>query len=310
MGFYESNPGDAAKCLQVRQILGPASGCGPNGEDQIYALGAGNFAYGTRPHSVTSGRYLSQGLLDFGGINPYQATVFNSAYNSLQISLQKTVGALRLLAAYTWSKSIDNNSDSQDNAYPYDLSRSRSLSTFDVPQNFVVSYFYDLPFQRLTGLASGALHKFLAGWQISGVTRFTSGVPVTLSESGDLSLCGCSGADFPNYNGTPIRFFNPRTSPGQLYFSTDTFSQEVLGVPGNSKRRFFHGPGLNNWDMALLKSTHATERLSFEFRAEFFNLFNHAQFNNPDGNFAASDFGRVTTARDPRIGQVGLKFLF
>jgi hypothetical protein len=310
MGWYESNPGNPALCLQVRQILGPASGCGPGGEDQTYDLGGGNFAYGTRPHSVTSGRYLSQGLLDFGGLNPYQASFASSNYNSLQISFQKTLGALRLLGAYTWSKSIDNDSDTQDQADPYNLSKSRSLSAFDLAHNFVVSYIYQLPFQRLTGSASGALHKFLDGWQIAGVTRFTSGVPVALSASGDRSLFGCNGADLPNYTGAPIRFFNPRTSPGQLYFSTDAFSQEDLGVPGNANRRFFHGPGLNNWDMALLKSTHATERLSFEFRAEFFNVFNHAQFNNPDGNFTASDFGRVTSARDPRIGQLVLRLSF
>jgi hypothetical protein len=309
MGWYESNPGNPALCLQVLQTLGPASGCGPGGEDTIYNLGGSNFVYGTRPHSVTSGRYLSQGLLDFGGSNPYQASFANSAYNSLQISFQKTLGALRLLGAYTWSKSIDNASDTQDPTNPYDTS-IRALSSFDMAHNFVVSYVYELPLLKLTGSASGALHKFLEGWQISGVTRFTSGVPVTLSESGDRSLCGCSGADLPNYSGAPIRFFTPRSSPGQMFFSTDAFSQENLGVPGNANRRFFHGPGLNNWDMALLKSTRPTERLTVEFRAEFFNLFNHAQFNNPNGNFANSDFGRVTSARDPRIGQVGLKLSF
>lgn len=74
LGMYESNPGNPALCLQVRQILGPAEGCGPGGEDQIYDLGNGQFAYGTRPHSVTSERYLSQGILDFGGLNDYIAS--------------------------------------------------------------------------------------------------------------------------------------------------------------------------------------------------------------------------------------------
>jgi hypothetical protein len=84
----------------------------------------------------------------------------------------------------------------------------------------------------------------------------------------------------------------------------------ILGVPGDAKRSFFHGPGINNWDMALHKGTRITERFLLEFRAEWFNIFNHAQFGTPVGNFVASNFGQVTTARDPRIGQVALKLQF
>ena len=94
LGMNESNPGNPALCLQVRQILGPAEGCGPGGEDQIYDLGNGQFAYGTRPHSVTSGRYLSQGILDFGGLNDYIASFANSNYNAFQVSVEKRVGSL------------------------------------------------------------------------------------------------------------------------------------------------------------------------------------------------------------------------
>ena len=81
-------------------------------------------------------------------------------------------------------------------------------------------------------------------------------------------------------------------------------------MPGNASRRFFHGPGLNNWDFALQKTTRITERLSTEFRAELFNAFNHAQFTNPSGSVTSGNFGNVTGARDPRIGQFGLKFIF
>ena len=84
----------------------------------------------------------------------------------------------------------------------------------------------------------------------------------------------------------------------------------TLGVPGNANRRFFHGPGLNNWDMGLLKNEQITERTELQFRGEFFNVFNHAQFLAPAGSFIASNFGQVTAARDPRIGQVSVKSLF
>jgi hypothetical protein len=178
-------------------------------------------------------------------------------------------------------------------------------------QNFVTSYTYDLPFQRITASSPALVRKLVDGWTLAGITRFSSGQPVNLSQSGDLSLCDCHSAnDFPNWTGTPVQFSDPRTSANHQFFSKTPFFSESLGVGGNADRRFFHGPGLNNFDMALHKDTRVTERVSAEFRAEFFNIFNHAQFNNPGGNFASSTFGLVTSARDPRIGQLALKLHF
>jgi hypothetical protein len=253
-------------------------------------------------------------LLDFSD-NTWEATMGNSNYNSLQITVNKTAGPVRLLAAYTWSKALDNASRFGDLINPFNYNLSKALSGFDVAHNFVVSYTVDLPFQRLTPSRSGVAYRILAGWQLAGITRFTTGVPVALSQSGDQSLCGCenlgTGAvDLPNYSGQPVHFFNPRTSPNFQYFSTDVFSTEQLGVPGNASRRFFHGPGLNNWDMSLFKNVHFTERVSVDIRAEFFNVFNHTQFGNPVGNFAQSNFGQITSARDPRIGQLAAKVHF
>ena len=103
---------------------------------------------------------------------------------------------------------------------------------------------------------------------------------------------------------------NPRN--GQEYFNTSLFSAELLGFVGDSGRNFFHGPGINNFDLALLKNFNITESKILEYRCEFFNAFNHAQFNNPNGNFTAGPgaFGYVTSARDPRIVQMALKFIF
>jgi Carboxypeptidase regulatory-like domain len=302
----EANPGNASKCLAVTQPLVPAGGeCGPFGEDQIYNLSNGTAVNGTRPYSVTSGRELANGQLDFSS-NSWEATVANSNYHSLQTSLEKKVGDLRFLAAYTWSKSLDNSSGFSDPINPYNPNNSRALSQFDITHNFVFSYGYELPFFRND---HGFKGKALGGWSISGITRFATGFPVTLSESDDASLCGCSGADVPNYNGQAIHFFDPR-GPGHQLFDPSPFTPETIGVLGNSNRRFFHGPGFNNWDMAFRKNTMIGERMALEFRAEFFNVFNHAQFENPDGDVAGSNFGQVTNARDPRIGQFALKFSF
>ncbi len=311
LAAQEVDPGSAARCLQIRTILGPAQGCGPYGEDEIYNLGNGQFAYGTRPYSVTSGRYVSEGLLDFGSIYGI-GTVGNSDYNAMQVTLEKKMGAFQFLAAYTWSKSLGDSSFLTDTLNPLNAHLDKSLSAFDMTHNFVISYIYNLPV--LTRSTTGFLHKFLDGWQVAGITRFSTGMPVSLSTFSDNSLVGvgsAEGVDEPNYNGQPIQFFNPRSSSSHQYFSTTQFSPEPLGLFGTANQGFFHGPGLNNWDLSLHKSTPITERLSLSFRAELFNAFNHAQFFGcVNGTFGSGLFGDVTCARPPRIGQLALKLTF
>jgi Carboxypeptidase regulatory-like domain len=298
---YSSNPGIAAVCLAT-------PGCDRNGEDLPYDLGGGNFQYGTRIHSVTSGRFaFGQGLnaiLDFGS-NNYTATIANSVYNSLQVTMEKRVGAVQFLGAYTWSKSLDDSSAFAQNINPFNAKLSRGLSSFDIAHNFVFSYTWALP-----GPSAGLGKAVLGGWVFSGITRLTTGFPIGMGSGGDYSLCGCSGVDRPNWTGQPIQIFDPRKTASNQYFSPDTFSGEVLGVPGDAGRAFFHGPGIINFDMALHKEFKFTERIGLEYRAEFFNAFNHAQFNNPSGRFTSSTFGQVTSARDPRIIQMGMKFNF
>jgi len=169
----------------------------------------------------------------------------------------------------------------------------------------VASYAYALPFDRW----SSRLPKRLTqGWSLNGISRFATGLPVTMSQSGDRSLVGSKNVDFPDFIG-PLVITDPR-NPANQYFSKSGFTSEPLGQFGNANIRFFHGPGINNWDFSLHKDTHLRESMSMQFRAEFFDIFNHAQFNNPTANFNSSLFGRVTTARDPRIGQLSLKFLW
>jgi hypothetical protein len=234
----------------------------------------------------------------------------NSNYNSLQATFRHRSGPLEVLAAYTWSKSIDDSSGWGDQINPLNYRLSRALSSFDVPQNVVISYNYELPFAKL--LKPG---RFTSGWILTGVSRFASGLPIFLTESDDHSLLGTSSTgpngtevDTPNFTPGNLQIGNPRS--GSPYFNTSLFSVENLGQLGTANKRFFHGPGIDNWDMALLKDLKLTESKALQLRFEFFNIFNHAQFLNPSGNINNSSFGYVTQARDPRIGQVALKFLF
>ena len=305
-----NNLGSASLCLSI-------PGCGPGGEDSIYTVGSQTYN-GTRQYSVTSGKYLSQGSLDFGD-NSYESTIGTSSYNSLQVSLNRSVGAFHFLAAYTFSKALDYGSGFYDLTNPYNIRLSKGLSQFDITHNFVASYSYDLPFARWLSHQGGAAAKLLSGWQFAGTTRFTTGVPITFTDSShgyDTSLCGCdlygilgfNAVDLPNYNGAPVKTFNPRDHGGQ-YFDTTPFSEPAIGTAGNARRRFLHGPGLNNTDVSLIKTTRITERVGFDFRMEYFNLFNHAQFETPSGDINGP-FGFVTAAQPARIGQAGIKINF
>ncbi len=153
----------------------------------------------------------------------------------------------------------------------------------------------------------------------SGITRFASGLPLTLVNYGDNSLLGAEPNGINNYG-----VDEPDVAPGALnlnrnprnglpYFNAGLFSENALGTPGNASRRYFHGPGMENFDMALLKNLHLTESLFLQLRLEAFNVFNHAQFFGPqavDGNISSATFGQVVSATAPRLVQLGAKITF
>ena len=305
--FEESNPGDQALCLQLSNPANVAPGsttCGPFGEDTVYTTASGQTVNGTRPAFG----------INFNS-NPYMKTAVTSSFNSLQVTLEHTEKYLNFLIGYTFEKSLDNGSDSFDATNPINPAQTRALSSFDVPHNLVASYTVQLPFDHFIG--GGDLAKrFTAGWELSGVSTFAKGEPVTLNENDDNSLLGAFNAnvDVPSYanNGSPL-YGNKNPRKGLPYFNPNFFVPEPIGQVGNAMRRYFSGPGIDNYDMALLKSTTITESTKLQFRAEAFNVFNHAQFKNPNGtvnNTGQGGFGYVTSANDPRIMQVALKFLF
>lgn len=229
--------------------------------------------------------------------------------------MRHTTKTFSFLLGYTWSKSIDQASSISDPGNPYDFEATRALSAFDLPQNFVASYQYQLPFERFFGHAKG----FTSGWELSGITRLSSGFPVSLKSDSDNSLMGSIpngvnnySLDLPDYNGLPLDLNgNPRN--GLPYFNTAAFSPNALGTPGNASRRSFFGPGEVNFDLALLKTFRFNESKSLQFRMEAFNAFNHANFFGPaavNGNIDSTLFGQVVNAAPPRLMQAALKFMF
>ena len=302
LSSLEANPGNPALCLSVNQASQVQPGtptCGPNGENGVYSPLAGGTISGTR--GPFGENFTSDG---------YFITIGQSSYNSLQLSVRQRLSRLEFLAGYTYAKSLDNGSGYGEQINPLDHNQ-RSLSAFDVRHNFVLSYDYQLPIDRLGGPS-----RLVKGWRLSGITRFSTGQPVTLGESDDNSLLGTASAgaislpvDTPNYTPGSLGITDPRS--GKPYFNIGLFSPETLGTLGTARRRFFSGPGLNNWDIALLKDTMIKEGMNLEGRLELFNAFNHAQFGQPDGNVNnLGSFGTIHTANPPRIMQLSLKLLF
>jgi hypothetical protein len=333
MSSESANPGNPALCLS---LAAAGEGCGPGLENNIFLSPSGSYVLGTRapfsgvllpvgtsigaPACVVSTPTSQNGtacvlpngqtaIIPFGN-DSYFITGGYSSYNSLQVNWRHTSHRSQILLGYTFSKSLDNSSGYGEQYNPVNPRLSRGLSAFDSTHNFVVSYSYNLPFDKL-----GGPKKVTNGWQISGITRFATGLPVTIVDNNDTSLLGTAfggpitlDVDTPDLV-APLQTMNPRNNPNHLFFNPASFASAPVGQIGTADRRFFHGPGINNWDMALLKDTALNERMNLQFRAELFNVGNHAQFMEPEGRLI-STMGEVTAARDPRIAQLSLKLNF
>jgi hypothetical protein len=321
----EANPGNAGFCMQLTaqgytDVSAGALGCGPNAEQDTFQLGSGPLVYGTRNTLLNPNYCPGAQTLCFGYGNTFTHLTANSIYNAAQITVERKAGDVTLLAAYTFAKALDDSSGFGDLVNFANPGLSRGLSSTDVRNNFVASYVWAIPFHRVFH----GPKRLTEGWQLQGITRFAGGVPIQMNQSvGDASLAGSPSTDMPNLVG-PIHILNPRdtASTGAFtYFDQSSFATNncsltngVLvgscGTFGTANRRFFHGPGINNTDFGLQKNIPITEGKAFEIRGEFFNIFNHAQFFNPSGNISSGSFGNVTSARDPRIGQVSAKFIW
>src|ERR1700722_17728918 len=309
LAVHSVSPGDPALCLglsQPQDVMPGTPTCGPFGENTVYTRANGTIVNGTRspyPNTIgTDAVYQNMG---------------NANYNSLQTSVKRTAGPFTFLASYTYGKSMDWASSIQEQVNPFDFRKEYAISAFDLKHNFVFSYNYELPFEKLFRMSN----RLTQGWAISGVTRYATGLPVTFQSFGDNALVQVQNngvnsvsIDLPDYNPSlgPLDINrNPRNN--SLAFTPKIFSPNALGTFGNSSRRFFYGPGINNYDMALRKITRVTESSSLEFRFETFNTFNHAQFDGAgsvDGNRDDATFGQILKSQPGRVAQVALKLTF
>jgi hypothetical protein len=329
----EANPGSATLCLNALSTAydttlstpgSPVFGCGPGQENDVFnTLAAAPCGAAYNPGCVYSTKQSLNSpnfcpgatpQVCFGTGNTHTLTAANSIYNAAQITVERKANDFTFLAAYTFAKGLDDSSAFNDLVNFSNAKISRGLSSSDITHNFVASYVWLVPFDRAFAKAPKRLTQ---GWQIQGITRFATGFPIQMNQGNDdVSLADSSATDMPDRVG-PVEIVNPRKSNPNCpssdgtgcYFLPSAFAfNTTLGTFGTSNRRFFHGPGFNNTDFGILKRTVIHETYAFDLRFEFFNIFNHAQFKNPSGNINDSTFATVTSARDPRIGQISAKF--
>ncbi len=247
----------------------------------------------------------------------------NSNYNALQARFQQRLyHGLTSLVSYTWSKSIDDASNffssAGDPNFPqnsYNVAAERGRSNFDVRHRLSMSYSYALPFGKGKNYLAddGWVSTILTGWETHGIITVQSGRPFTVALLPELdnsgtgrSILGFGANDRPNVAGNPQ--ISNRTP--ERWFNTSAFNFPAPGTFGNAGRNILDGPDFQNVNASLMKNTALTERVNLQFRAEFFNLFNHPNFNLPDNFLGSPTFGRISSARDPRHIQFGLKLLF
>jgi hypothetical protein len=283
----EANPANPALCLALGSAV-----CGPFNEQAA----------------------RTQFSPAFGSVE-LQRTIANANYNALEATAKTNMHGLDLLASYTFSKSIDQSTGLPEPVNPVNPSLSRGLSSFDLRHNLVTSFQYALP-----ALKAGNRFNWIAsGWAVAGIARFTSGLPVTLLNNNDTSLLGTipnginnNGVDTPAWSGKSLSIHtNPRGSVP--VFDASQLTLPALGTMGNARRRFFSGPGLENLDATITKMQHLRDSSSIEFRAEAFNVFNHAQFFGPasvEGNISSTTFGQAVSAMPPRLAQLALRYRF
>jgi hypothetical protein len=232
----------------------------------------------------------------------------NSRYDSLQVSVQRRLNkGLQFGIAYTYSNTFDYGSDLYANAInTYDLRYNFGPADWGRRNIFLANYVYDLPFLRGRNDFIG---KTLGGWEIAGVIALESGTPATVFNStGDVAGVNSDFGQAANR----LAGCNPNNAPRSVaeWFNTACFVNAAPGTFGDAGRNSVWGPPTRNWDFALYKNGPLTERLRYQFRAEFFNFLNHPSFNSIGTSIGAGNFGQITGANDPREIQFGLKLNF
>ncbi|HYK49510.1 MAG TPA: hypothetical protein VEU94_07270, partial [Terriglobales bacterium] len=245
----------------------------------------------------------------------------NSNYNALLASLRhRPTRGISYGVSYTWSHNIADYVDNlTGTAFPqnsYDYGAERGDSMFDVRQRLVTFVTYELPVgkgKRYLG-NGGVASYILGGWQINTIVTAQTGATIQLAAP-DTSLSGGNHASRPDCVGDARSGASDDPRSG-FWLNPAAFAMPATGDFGNCGVGIYHGPGFTNVDLSFFKIVPVRESMRFEFRAEMFNAFNHANFSNPNSFYSPTSLGPggfgaiASTIGDPREMQFALKFYF
>ncbi|MBM3740619.1 MAG: TonB-dependent receptor [Acidobacteria bacterium] len=248
-------------------------------------------------------------------IGPMQLGISNgnSSYNSMQLTLQRRFNrGFSVLANYTWAKSLDYASygsieGNQTGPDPLNLRNNRGPSDFDVAHRFVASGMWELP--RLSNHGR-AVRTLLGGWQQNFILDIETGTPLTMRSGVDNDLNGVAG-DFADYRGGDWRVsHSSRAEEIARWFNPSVFAVNAAGTIGSARRGQLRSPGLWAVDYSLFKNFRVTEKLTLQFRGEFFNFFNHTNLGDPVATVNSPGLGSINSAGSPRVVQLAVKLSF
>jgi hypothetical protein len=279
---------------------------GNKGTDILAAMELNPAIYGPGATTGnTNSRRTYAGMSAMEIATPYQ----RSDYHSLQVTATKRAShGLTILSTYVFGRAKDNNSSTIEGSGAYPRSSANpdidySYADFDVRHKFNLSVVYDLPFRT-----EGGAKWIVNDWQVNGIMVLRSGLPITVLSGTDRSLTAI-GRDNADRVGDPAR--PSGADPVQQWFNTAAFTAAAVGTFGTAERNSLRGPGSAAIDMAIFKNLQFGSRAKVQFRLEAFNVFNRVNYNNPNATITAgANFGRILGAGDPRVMQIGLKFMF
>ena len=275
------------------------------------------------PGFVTIGAGAYNGSLPYLGYRSIRMAQneANGDYNSLQVAMRGTLANndLNYQVGYTYSHTNDSFNSGGSAGDLYNVSNpylgwkyDMGPSNFDHRQIFFANFVYQIPLLKHSD--NKLLKTTLGGWEVAGIVSASSGAPLNIGYNGQSAASIVPNTAMrPDITGS---MHDPHTV-GE-WFDTSVFTAPAAGTWGNLSRNFVRGPGRDNWNLSLYKNFVFNEDrgTNLQFRAEFYNVWNHTQFQG-DGqnggistNLGASNFGQVTNAYDPRTIQLALKFSF
>jgi hypothetical protein len=259
---------------------------------------------------------------EFQNVILYRNNIGNSNYHGVQAKLEKRFShGSTLLVSYAHSKLIDDASSVFDAsiglgsvanspvADSYNRKLERDVSTGDIPNVTAISYTYDLPIGPNHRFhPAGAAGKFTNGWQIAGIVSLESGLPLAVTQTTNFNAFAGFATQRPNCVADTAMPASQRSI--SKFFNTSAFQTASVFQLGTCSRNPVRGPAYRDADLAFIKRTGIGERMSVDFRAEIFNLTNTPPLGAPNVTQGSSAFGSITSAGDPRVVQLALKFNF